>query len=95
LLSEVNLLPPDRTGALARIDFVNRLVNGDYDERAFHMKLGALEIEVGFTFQADGSADAITVAPPEGVVCVPSCYLVVQETFTGTIWLYDHEGVGS
>jgi hypothetical protein len=94
--SSITIGPADRPGALAKVTFRNEPVNGGPNEGDQpDLVFEGLVVGVRFYWQANGSTDdAIELTPPEGVVCVPSCYLQVHETATGHVYLYSHEGVG-
>jgi hypothetical protein len=94
--SSISIGPADRPGALAKVTFRNEPVNGGPNEGDQpDLLFDGLVVGVRFYWQANGTTDdAIELTPPEGVVCVPSCYLQVHETATGHVYLYSHEAVG-
>ena len=85
----VTLRPSHQPGAVAEIIFDNRSVNGRFHEGEYTLTLDGLT--VSFTFDWDtgtSTHDAITVTPPAGVICGPSCTLTLAEGDTGTLWLF-------
>jgi hypothetical protein len=94
--SSISIGPADRPGALAKVTFRNEPVNGGPNEGDQpDLEFSGFVVGVRFYWQANGTTDdAIELTPPEGVVCVPSCYLQVHETATGDVYLYSHEAVG-
>ena len=91
----VTLQPTTRHGAVAEIIMNNAMVNSDKDEGTFTLDLGGFAVEAEFDWdhRSDG-ADAVTITPPEGYICYPSCVLIVIEGGVGTMWIYSLEGVG-
>lgn len=95
--SVVHLAPSDKPGALAEFTFRNEMVNdGSQTGARTVLRIPGLEVGVTFFWNSDllGS-DAVTLDVPEGVLCVPSCTLVVPEGDSGMVVLYSHEGVGA
>ena len=83
-------------GALAEVHMRNSPVNGTRDERAFTLSHRGLTVGAEFDWDADATgADALTLTPPDGVLCVPAaCVLVLPEHEEGAITLYPTESVG-
>ena len=92
--SPVILRDTTLTGAVAEIMFINRTDNSDADTGKFDLSHGDVSTESTFYWNARGSADAITVEPADGLICVPSCMMTVQENDSDTIYLFPLEGVG-
>jgi hypothetical protein len=97
--STIKVQPSSRPGALAEVVFDNRLSNTDEDTGAqMLVRMPGLAVMATFAWNVPGGiagADAVTITPPEGVVCLPSdCTVTVMEQFAGTIWLFSVEGVG-
>lgn len=93
----VTLQPTQRPGAVAEVVLHNENINGHLDEIATELTHGAITIGVRFDWEADpmSGADAVVVTPPEGLICLPTdCRLVVEESRTGTLWLFSTEDVG-
>lgn len=89
--SVVTLQDSTRAGALAEIVFDNRDMNTEKDDGDYLLRLGALNVMVQFTFSS--GLDRLTVTPPEGVSCYPSC-VTETESRSSVIWLFDATGVG-
>ena len=69
--------------------FENRNVNGAVHDGDYTLTLDGLVVTVTFEWDAGGTThDAITVTPPAGMVCGPSCTLTVPEGDTGRLWLF-------
>jgi hypothetical protein len=94
--SSVSIGPADRPGALAKVVFQNEQVNGAPNNgRMPDLDFNGLLVGVRFYWQSNVHGhDAIELTPPDGVVCVPSCFLELPETATGHVYLYSHEAVG-
>lgn len=94
--STVTIAPTDRPGALAEITFNNVSVNDAGDTGVTGtIDLDGLEVEASFEWETDPlGSDTITLTPPEGIICVPSCVMQVPEDSTATVILYSHEAVG-
>jgi len=95
--SVVQLQPSARPGALGELSLRNEMVNDDSHTGA-RVVLDIPGLAVGVTFQWNADllgADAVTLDVPDGVICLPSCELVVPEGETGTVVLYSVEGVGT
>lgn len=90
----ITLQPSTEPGAIAEVVMSNELVNGDLHEGTYPLDLNGLKIGVTFDWQHEGTQDdAITVTPPDGVICQPrSCVLVVPETGEGTLYLLEWIG---
>ncbi|MFY0633692.1 MAG: hypothetical protein JXQ91_07765 [Vannielia sp.] len=91
--STVTLQPTSEPGAVAEIVFVNKNDNGSDDEITFPLVWLDVAVDVTFTWQADGSADAITVETPSGLVAVPRT-LTLDENTTGTILIFPLQAAG-
>ena len=94
--SSVVIRPTNRPGAVAEIEFHNVDINGPDDTGDTEtITFGGISAEVTFGFNVDAAgADSITVEPPDGVVCVPSCTATIMERTSATIYLYDNQAVG-
>lgn len=93
--STVTLQATERPGALAEMVFDNRAVNSQADEHDYSLTLGDFTLPLNFDWNVLGDEDAVTVAPPEGIVCLPtSCILQLQEGTSETLWLFSGVGVG-
>jgi hypothetical protein len=94
--STVTIAPTDRPGALAEITFNNVSVNGAQDTGTTGMiDLDGIEVGASFEWETDPlGSDTITLTPPDGIICVPSCVMQVPEDSTATVILYSHEAVG-
>lgn len=93
--STVTLRGSEMPGALAEVMFDNVNRNGPHDEGVTTLTWGGIEVEVSFHWNVnDDSDDAIVIVPPEGVICVPSCELVLKEGYSGVVTLFDLSGVG-
>ena len=92
----VTLGPSDAPGAVAEVVMQNVAVNDGRDAGRYDLARPGLAVAVDFQWQVDAAgADAVTVLPPDGLVCLPAdCRAVVLEGFSGTVTLYDLEGVG-
>lgn len=94
--STVTIAPTDRPGALAEVTFNNVSVNNAGDTGTTGaISLGGLSVQVEFAWETDAlGSDTITLTPPDGVLCVPSCELTVPEEGSATVFLYSLEAVG-
>lgn len=95
--STVQMQASERPGAVAEIILRNILTNGPQDTgQSFDLTHGGLTVSATFTWDIGLTGDdAVTVEPPEGIICVPSdCVLIVREMDTGTLWLFDLQAVG-
>jgi hypothetical protein len=92
--STVTLRATDRAGALAEVEFFNDPSNGPGDDAVYLLDLDGLAVDARFTWNAAGDSDRLDLTPPEGVICLPDCSLVLDEGDTGTVWLYDLNRVG-
>jgi hypothetical protein len=86
----ITLQPATRPGAVAEVVMRNVEVNGAFDEGQAVLGIAGMRVVVAFDWNRDGgTADAVTVTPPEGIVCLPlSCLLVVPEGATGVLHLF-------
>ena len=92
--SVVTLQPTTEPGAIAEVIFDNRNVNDADDNGTYALSMDGLSIAVDFLWNADGSADRITVTPPDGVLCRPSsCALTLPEDQSGRLVLFEFEGM--
>lgn len=91
----ITIQPTVEPGAIAEVVFDNELVNGPFHEGSKTIDLGDLSVVVTFDWEADPlGADAITVTPPDGIICKPaSCTLIVNEGDVGTLYLYEWVGL--
>lgn len=94
--SSVIMRQTNRPGAVAEIEFNNVDINGPDDTGDTEtITYNGISAEVTFGFNVDATgADSITVEPPEGFVCVPSCTAAIMERTSATIYLYDNQAVG-
>lgn len=93
--SVVTLQPTTEPGAIAEVIFDNRMVNDADDNGTYALSMDGLALLFRFDWNDNGNDDAITVQPPEGVICKPTtCVLSLPEDTEGTIWLYDAMDVG-
>lgn len=95
--STVTLAPTDRPGALAQVTFDNVAINnaGDTGTTAT-LTIPGMSVDARFEWETDMiGSDTVTITPPEGVECVPSCVMQVPESSAVTIWLFAQELVGA
>lgn len=91
--SVVTLQATTEPGAIAEVIFDNRMVNDADDNGTYALSMDGLSIAVDFLWNAEGSADRITVTPPDGVLCRPSsCALTLPEDQSGRMFLYEWVG---
>ena len=94
-LSDVTILPTDRPGALAEIRFNNTATDPTMTQ-TFALTLDGLTVEITGTIGTSISVpDEIHITPPDGVMCAPSCHLVIPDGTVGSVWLYSTEGLAS
>ena len=93
--SDVSIHPTTRPGALAEIRFQNRSTDADTMAGAFTLTLDGLTVDVTGIVGRGAEPDEIRVTPPEGIMCAPSCTLVIPDGSNGVVWLYSTEGVGA
>jgi hypothetical protein len=95
-VSTVAIGPSRRPGALADVTFDNVPVNNQLDTGQTRRLVGqGLTVSVQFTYNADRfGADRVTLTPPDGVMCWPSCEMTVMEGMAQTVTLYDATAVG-
>ena len=86
--SSVTLQPSDMPGAVAEVIFYNKSSNGPPQDGAYRVG------DVAFTFKWTADEDSITIEPPPGLVCYPTCVISIPEDSTGKIYLMPIEGVG-
>jgi hypothetical protein len=94
--STVTLQASDRPGAIAEVVFDNNPTNDKGDEGARRLVGEGIAVTVTFDWDVDVSgADGISILPPEGVICDPSCEIVVPEFGPpGVVWLFSGPDVG-
>lgn len=90
----ISLQPTTQPGAIAEVVMDNVYVNGVQDNGTSTLTMDGLSVAVTFEWDAgEGGSDAITVTPPDGIVCVPAdCILIVPEEQSGALYLYDWQG---
>jgi hypothetical protein len=90
----IALQPSTAPGAIAEVEMYNHAANGPHDEGSHTLTLDGLNVGISFDWDAEGKqADAITVMPPDGVLCEPaSCVLMLDEGETGALILYEFVG---
>ncbi len=93
----VQLRPSSKPGSLGELTLRNEMVNDDSHTGArVVLDIPGLTVEVTSRWNADLlGADAVNLDVPEGVICLPSCELMVPEGETGTVTLYSVEGIGA
>lgn len=72
------------------IVMLNMPMNGPADELQYVLTIDGLDVHLTFDWDAEGTADALAVSPPDGFICRPSsCVLVVDEGGTGVLYLIE------
>jgi len=93
--TEVTLQASEHPGAIAEVIMLNRPRNGPRDNSGYVLEEGVLHIPFTFTWNVDGDSDAVTLSPPDGVICVPtSCRMMLHENGSGTILLFEGQWLG-
>ena len=90
----IALQPTTAPGAIAEVTMNNFPANGPQDEGTHALTHDGLTVSVTFDWDQDGGqSDAITVTPPDGVICIPAdCRLTLPEGAKGVVILYAWQG---
>jgi hypothetical protein len=92
----VSISPSDLPGEWARVVMENRHVNQGSDTGDYSLTFDGVVIPLEFVWDQDPilGSDAITLTPPDGIICVPAdCSVTVPEGMTGEIVLLDWRGM--
>lgn len=84
--SWVEIRETDEPGADAEVEFMNRDVNGPYDNGDYVLEWGGLQTMFHFEWQGNGP-DSVYLTPPIGYVCVPTCDLTIPEKTSIVVYL--------
>lgn len=80
--------------AEAIVTFDNNESNSTLDNKEYFLTLNDLVVPFTFTFNSDAAgADSITVTPPDGMICVPSCTITLLEGYSDHIFLIPYQGM--
>lgn len=89
----VTLQPSGIPGALAEVVMDNQITNSPLDNGEYQLALDGLEVGIHFTWDKYQGDDAITIIPPDGVICDPAdCVLQLPEGKSGMVVLYGWSG---
>lgn len=94
----VEIRPTDQPNAIAEIYYQNAEVNDSVtDDGRYQIELDGIVVEVYFDHDhpspgKNGSQDLVTILPPDGVVCFPTCDMLLDESDEMVIYLMT--GVG-
>ena len=88
--THVQIRETEEPGADAEVYYQNAMVNDSAtdDGREYFAQFGDLVIEVIFDHNYKGGGpDLVTILPPDGYICKPSCEMLVDEQQHETIYL--------
>lgn len=89
----VTLRPTSEPGALAEVVMHNAEVNWSGDDGDYTLTIPGLTVAAAFQWDAEGQSDRITITPPDGIACAPSCVLTVPEGEFGAVYLFPFIGM--
>ena len=80
-------------GKLAEVVMDNQITNSPLDNGEYQLAMDGLEVGIHFTWDKYQGDDAITITPPDGVICDPAdCVLQLPEGKSGMVVLYGWSG---
>ena len=76
----VQVSPPTVPGTVAEVYYQNAPINDSVsDDGTYDMEWNGLDIIIVFDHDAVDGHDEVQVVPPDGLICKPSCTMLVPE----------------